>query len=56
MSPDGGRPVRAFRPSIFGTPEHDNEEAELIRVANLRLYARRVSAGQPIFEDRDSLR
>lgn len=53
MSPDGGRPVRAYRPSLFGMPEQENEEAETVRLANLKLYARRVSNGQPVFEEKE---
>jgi len=34
-------------------PEQDNEDAELIRLANLELYAKRARAGQPVFEESD---
>ena len=51
MSPDGGRPVRAYRPSSYGTAERNSEEAEMMRLANLELYTQRVSAGKPIFEE-----
>ncbi len=53
MSPDGGRTVRAYRPSRFGTIEQNNEDAEMIRLANLKLYANRVNAGRPIFDERE---
>ena len=51
MSEDGGRPVRGYRPSRYGLTEDDCDEAELVRLANIQLYAERVSAGLPIFED-----
>lgn len=51
MSPEGGRVVRAYRPSQLAVVEQDNEEAEVIRLANLEIYAKRVLAGQPLFED-----
>ena len=53
MWSDGGRPVRAYRPSLFGMPEQDNEDAEIIRLANLELYAKRARAGQPVFGEAD---
>lgn len=51
MSADEGRLVRGFRPSHFGVEEEPCEEAELVRLANIETYARRASAGLPIFED-----
>jgi hypothetical protein len=53
MPIEGGRPIRGYRPSVFGLPEDECEEAEIIRLANLELYARRASAGLPIFDDID---
>jgi len=51
MSDFGGRPVRGCRPSRRGLDEEPCEEAELVRLANIEVYARRASAGLPIFED-----
>jgi hypothetical protein len=51
MSQEGGRPVRAYRPSQYGLFEEPCEEAELIRLANIEEYAKRASAGLPIFEE-----
>ena len=53
MWSDGGRPVRAYRPSLYGMPDQDNEDAEIIRLANLELYAKRARAGQPVFGESD---
>jgi hypothetical protein len=53
MPMQGGRSIRGYRPSLFGLPEDPSEEAEIIRLANLELYARRARAGLPIFEDLD---
>ena len=56
MSEFGGRPVRGYRPSRYGLVEEESEEAELVRLARIELYAKRARAGLPIFEDRrDSL-
>ena len=51
MPMEGGRPIRGYRPSRFGLPEEECEEAETVRLSNVDTYARRVSAGLPIFED-----
>ena len=52
MSPgDGGRPVRGFRPSRYGFAEEETEEAELVRLENVEVYARRARLGLPIFEE-----
>ena len=51
MSRDGGRPIRGGRPGRYGATEDDCDEAEVVRLANVELYARRVSAGLPIFEE-----
>ena len=51
MSPDGGRRIRGYRPSRYGQPEEENDQAQAVRQANLEVYAQRASAGQPIFED-----
>jgi len=52
MSEFGGRSVRGCRPSRRGAVDEDCEEAELVRLANIEVYARRASAGLPIFDDR----
>lgn len=51
MSAEGGRPVRGFRPSHYGLVEEPCDEAELVRLANIEVYAKRASAGLPIFEE-----
>jgi len=52
MSPgEGGRPVRGFRPSRYGLAEEETEEAELVRLENVEVYARRAKLGLPIFEE-----
>jgi hypothetical protein len=51
MSTDGERPIRAFRPSRYGLPDDQTEEAEMIRLANVEVYTKRASAGLPIFEE-----
>ena len=51
MSEYGGRPIRGCRPSRRGLAEEDSDEAELVRLANIELYAKRASAGLPIFDD-----
>ena len=51
MSLDGGRPIRGSRPGRYGLTEDNGDEAEIVRMANVELYARRVRAGLPIFEE-----
>ena len=51
MLRDGGRPIRGGRPGRHGASEEECDEAEVVRLANVELYARRVSAGLPIFEE-----
>jgi len=51
MSDIGGRLIRGSRPSRYGSVDGENDEAELVRLANIELYAKRARAGQPIFED-----
>ena len=51
MSRDGGRPIRGFRPGRYGVSEEECDEAEVVRLANVELYARRVRAGLPLFEE-----
>jgi len=53
MSREGGRPVRGYRPSRYGLPQEESEEAEAIRLSNLETYAQRASLGLPIFGDVD---
>jgi hypothetical protein len=54
--PAEGRPMKAYRPSRYGSPDIANEEAEVIRLANLEMYTRRASQGLPIFEEKQSAR
>ncbi len=56
MPTEGGRPIRGYRPSRFGLADQESEEAEVVRLSNLEVYARRASAGLPIFEDPESTR
>ena len=51
MLRDGGRPIRGGRPGRHGASDDECDEAEVVRLANVELYARRVSAGLPIFEE-----
>jgi hypothetical protein len=51
MPMDAGRRVRGYRPSRYGPQEQASEEAEVVRLSNLEVYAKRASAGLPIFED-----
>jgi hypothetical protein len=51
MSPDGGKPVRAYRPSRCIGSEQDSDDAEVVRTANVETYAQRVSLGKPLFEE-----
>jgi hypothetical protein len=51
MSRDGGRPIRGCRPGKYSIPEEECDEAEVVRLANVEAYARRVRAGLPIFEE-----
>jgi len=49
---DGGRCLRAFRPSRFSALEEGeyDETTELAKAINVELYAQRVQAGLPLFE------
>ncbi len=48
-------PIRGCRPGRYGLPEEDSEEAHIIRMANVEIYAKRAKAKLPIFRDvRDS--
>ena len=51
MSDVGGRPIRGYRPSRYGCPDEEDELTELARLANVEAYAKRASAGLPIFQD-----
>ncbi len=51
MSQDGGWPIRGGRPGRYGSSDDECDEAEVVRLANVELYARRVSVGLPIFEE-----
>lgn len=44
-------PIRGFRPGRCGLPEEDSEEDQMLRMANVEIYAERASAGLPIFMD-----
>jgi hypothetical protein len=54
--PAEGRPIKAYRPSHYGGPDNENEEAEIVRLANLELYTRRASQGLPIFDEQPQAR
>lgn len=41
--------LRGYRPGRYGLPEEASEEAQITRMANIEIYARRVRAGLPIF-------
>jgi hypothetical protein len=56
MPTDGVRRVRASRPSRYGPPEPESDEAEVVRLSNLEVYTQRASAGLPIFEEAQPLR
>ena len=48
-------PIRGCRPGRYGLPEEDSEETQIIRMANVEIYAKRAEARLPIFRDvRDS--
>jgi hypothetical protein len=50
MSAHERNSVRGYRPSRFGLPSDEDLEEEIrIRAANVEMYAKRVSAGLPIF-------
>lgn len=52
MSDAGGRPIRGYRPSRYGSPEDDEGEgAQEARLANVEVYAKRASEGLPIFKE-----
>ncbi|MDY7009712.1 MAG: hypothetical protein SVV80_03035 [Planctomycetota bacterium] len=44
-------PIRGFRPGRYGLPEEETEEDQILRMANVEIYAERVRAGLPIFRD-----
>jgi len=41
--------LRGYRPGRYGLPEDASAEAQITRLANVEIYARRVRAGLPIF-------
>jgi len=51
MSEVGGRSIRGRRPGWYGMSDDECDEAEVVRLANVEAYARRVRAGLPVFED-----
>ncbi len=42
---------RGYRPGMFSVPDEEDEQAEVVRLANVEIYAKRVRAGLPIFRD-----
>ena len=46
----GGRTFRAFRPSRFGRQDEVEEEVQQTKVARISIYAKRVEAGLPLFD------
>ena len=47
---NGGRSVRAFRPSYFSAPDEYDEDTEREKAVMVQFYAERVEAGLPLFE------
>jgi len=47
---NGGRNLRAFRPSHFSPSDECDEVTERAKAQNMQLYAARVEAGLPLFE------
>ena len=41
--------LRGYRPGRYGLSEDASDEAQITRLANVEIYARRVRAGLPIF-------
>ncbi len=56
MIADGGRSVRAYRPSRLNLNGENERDMEAVRrkEANLEFYAKRVENGQPLFESGSS--
>ena len=48
---NGGQRTRAFRPSYFSAIDDYDEETERAKEVNVLLYAARVRAGLPIFDN-----
>ena len=42
-------PIRGYRPGRYGLPEEEDDQAQVTRMANVEIYAKRVKAGLPIF-------
>ena len=47
---NGGRCMRAFRPSYYSAAEEHDEAVIQAKLLNLEAYAARVAAGLPLFE------
>ena len=43
--------VRGYRPSQVAPLDEENDEREVVRLANLERYISRAQAGLPIFDD-----
>ena len=42
--------MRGYRPSRFAPPEEFEEDHQLAKDANLKIYAQRAQAGMPLFD------
>ena len=51
---NGGRCIRAFRPSYFAAAEDYDEDTLRAKEVNVELYAERVQAGLPLFDSASS--
>ena len=51
MTMDGTRSIRGYRPSCLCEVDSQGDEAELVRLANVKIYTARAQAGLPIFDD-----
>ena len=49
MSAKDGKPVRGYRPGRCGMSEEEDDRAQIVRLANVEIYAKRARAGLPIF-------
>ncbi len=49
--------LRGYRPSQFSVPDEEEQQAhaEIVRLANVKLYAKRARKGLPLFRETDHL-
>ena len=50
----GGRTFRAFRPSLFGRPDDQEDYTDQAKQALIRSYAERARVGLPLFESSEA--